>query len=103
MDKAVSCSLVCWNGIGLGGLQADIRKKIKRWMDNQHMAIWWFVNSTQGEDRILALRPSTTAKNRLLSFNRTKCRVFTGLLTGHNTLKRHLFIFGLIVPHVGRL
>jgi hypothetical protein len=32
---------------------------------------------------------------RLLSFNRTQSRVGTGLLTGHNTLRRHLDIMGL--------
>jgi hypothetical protein len=32
---------------------------------------------------------------RLLSFNRTQSRVVTGLLTGHNTLRRHLHIMGL--------
>jgi hypothetical protein len=28
-DKAESCSLVCWDGIGLGGLQAGYKKKDK--------------------------------------------------------------------------
>ena len=32
---------------------------------------------------------------RLLSFNRTQTRVVIGLLTGHNTLRRHLHIMGL--------
>jgi hypothetical protein len=32
---------------------------------------------------------------RLLSFNRTQSRVVIGLLTGHNTLRRHLYIMGL--------
>jgi hypothetical protein len=30
-----------------------------------------------------------------LSFNRTQSRVVTGFLTGHNTLRRHLFLLGL--------
>jgi hypothetical protein len=34
-------------------------------------------------------------KTLLLSFNRTQCRVVTGLLTGHNTLRRHLCVMGL--------
>jgi hypothetical protein len=33
---------------------------------------------------------------RLLSFNRTQSRVVIGLLTGHNTLRRHLYVMGLI-------
>ena len=28
-------------------------------------------------------------------YKRTQCRVVTGLLTGHNTLRRHLFVKGL--------
>ena len=32
---------------------------------------------------------------RLLSFNRTQSRAVIGLLTGHNTLKRHLHVMGL--------
>jgi hypothetical protein len=32
---------------------------------------------------------------RLLSFNRTQTGVVIGLLTGHNTLRRHLHIMGL--------
>jgi len=32
---------------------------------------------------------------RQLSFRRTQSRVVTGLLTGHNTLKRHLHLMGL--------
>jgi hypothetical protein len=32
--------------------------------------------------------------NRQLSFNRIQSRIVTGLLTGHNTLKRHIYIMG---------
>ena len=39
-----------------------------------------------------------TDKTRLLSFNRTQSRVVTGLLTGHNTLSRILYIMELISP-----
>jgi len=35
------------------------------------------------------------AKARLLSFNRTKSKAVTGLLTGHNTIRRHLHLMGL--------
>jgi hypothetical protein len=34
-------------------------------------------------------------KARLLSFSRLQSRVVTGLLTGHNTLRRHLHLLGL--------
>jgi hypothetical protein len=40
--------------------------------------------------------PSPTAKTRLLSFNMTQSRFVTGQPTGHNTLRRHLYLKGLI-------
>ena len=39
--------------------------------------------------------PSPAAKTRLLSFNRTQSRVVIGLLTGRNTLRRHLSLMRL--------
>jgi hypothetical protein len=36
--------------------------------------------------------PSLAAKTRLSFFNRMQSRVITGLWTGHNTLRRHLYI-----------
>jgi len=40
--------------------------------------------------------PCLGAKVRFLSFNRTQSRAVTGLLTGHNTLRRHLHLMGLL-------
>jgi len=39
--------------------------------------------------------PSPATKTRLLSFNRTQSRVVTDLLTGQNSLRRHLYIIEL--------
>jgi len=39
--------------------------------------------------------PCPGAKARFLSFNRTQSRVVTGLLTGPNTLRRHLHLMRL--------
>jgi len=39
--------------------------------------------------------PDLTTGAQLLSFNRTQTKVVIGLLTGHNTLRRHLHIMGL--------
>jgi len=33
---------------------------------------------------------------KFLSFHRTQSRIITGLLTGHNTLRRHLYLLGLL-------
>jgi hypothetical protein len=39
--------------------------------------------------------PSPTTETWLLSFNRMQFRIVTGLLAGHKTLRRHLYIMGL--------
>jgi len=52
--------------------------------------------STQGQARKLIWGPIPTVNTRLLSFNRIQSTVVTGLLPGHNTLRRHLHIMGLI-------
>jgi hypothetical protein len=67
----------------------------KRWIDDQHMVMWW-VLITQRQAQMLISGPSPTAKTGLLSFNGTQPRVVTGLPTGHNTLRRHTYLMGLI-------
>jgi hypothetical protein len=39
---------------------------------------------------------SRQLKARTLKVNRIQSRVVTGLLTGYNTLRRHLYIIGLM-------
>ena len=39
--------------------------------------------------------PDLATRARLLFFNRTQTRAVIGLLTGHNTLRRHLHVMGL--------
>ena len=56
--------------------------------------------STQGQARKMI---SGYVNIKLLSFNRTQSRVVTGLLTGRNTLRRYLYLLGLISsPLCGR-
>ena len=50
----------------------------------------------QKQAREIISDPSPTAKTRLLPCNRIQSRVVTGLLAGHNTLRRHIYIMGLI-------
>ena len=74
------------------------RQNIKRKINHG-----WITSIWQGGEILVVLRqarelisgPSPTAKTRLMSFNKTKCRVVTGLLTGHNTLRRYLHLMGL--------
>jgi hypothetical protein len=53
------------------------------------------LGDTQREAQELILGPCLGVKARFLSFNRTQSRTVTGLLTGHNTLRRHLYLMGL--------
>jgi hypothetical protein len=50
---------------------------------------------TQIQAPELTLGPCLGAKARFLSLNRTQSRVITGLLSGHNTLRRNLHLMGL--------
>ena len=47
------------------------------------------------QPRELISGPDLAIRTRLLSFNRTQFRVVIRLLTGNNTLRRHLYIMGL--------
>jgi hypothetical protein len=64
-------------------------------MEKQHLALWRGPCSTQRQARELISGPNLATGARLPSFNRTQVRVVIGLLTGHNTLRRHLYIMGL--------
>jgi hypothetical protein len=79
----------------LGVAKESIRRKVRCWLDNQHWARWQGLGSTQRQARELILGPSLSAETRLLSFHRTQSRVMSGLLTGHNTQRRHLHLMGL--------
>ena len=64
-------------------------------MKNQHLALWRGPCSTQRQARELISGPNLATGAQILSFNRTQTRVVVGLLTGHNTLRRHLHVMGL--------
>jgi hypothetical protein len=58
--------------------------------------VWWQdLGDTQRQVQELISGPCLGAKASFLSFNRTKSRDVTGLLTGHNTVGRHLNLMGL--------
>jgi len=62
---------------------------------NQHWVWWRGLGDTQRQARELISGPRLGDEARFLSFNRTQSMAVTGLLTGHNTLKRHLHRMGL--------
>jgi len=71
-------------------------KRLNRWLINQHWASWHDLGNTQRQTRELISGPCPGIEVKFLSFNRTQSRVVTGLLTGHNTLRRHLYLLGLL-------
>jgi hypothetical protein len=71
------------------------------WFSNQKGDIHWLL-SLFVPSEVLPMKaqeliscPALTTWAQLLSFNRTQYRVVIGLLTGHNTFRRHLYIMGL--------
>jgi hypothetical protein len=81
--------------LALGVSRQEIRGRIRRWLVNQHWVLWRGLGDTQRQAPELISGPCLGAKARFLSFNRTQSRAVTGLLTGHNTLRRHLHLTGL--------
>jgi len=61
-----------------GVSRQNIKRKIKRWIDNQHLASWRGLSSTQRQARELISGPIPAAKTRLPHFNKTQTRVVTG-------------------------
>ena len=80
----------------LGVSRKNIRRKMKRWMKNQHLALWRGPCSAQRQAREFIFGPDLVTGDGLLSFNRTQTWPVIGLLTGHNTLRRHLHVKGFI-------
>ena len=79
----------------LGVSRQDIRRRIRRWLVNQHWVWWRVLGDTQRLARELISGPCLGSSARFLSSNRTQSRAVTGPLTGHNTLRRHLYLMGL--------
>jgi hypothetical protein len=76
------------------GVSRQNIRKMKCW-EKQHLILWRGPCSTQRQDWELISGPDLATRARLLSFNRTQSRVVIGLLIGHNTLRRHLYIMGM--------
>jgi hypothetical protein len=62
-----------------GVSRRNIKNKIKRWVDNQHLAMWRGRCCTQREAGKFISSPNPATKARLMPFNRAQSRVVTGL------------------------
>jgi len=76
----------------LGVSRRDLQKRLGRWLVNQHGAQWRGLGDTQRQARELISRPSVCTRAKFFTFNRTQSRAVTDPLTGHNTLRRHLYL-----------
>jgi len=79
----------------LGVSRRDIQNKLNSWLANQWWARWWSLGDTQRQARELISGPGLGARTKVMTFNRTQSRTVIGLLSGHNTLRRHLYLLGL--------
>ena len=71
-------------------------KRLGHWLVNQHGAQWQGLGDTQRQAREFISGPSLGTRAKFFTFNRVQSRAVTGLLMGHNTLKRHLYLLGLL-------
>jgi len=74
----------------------DLEKRLGRWLVNQHWARWRGLGDNQRQAREFISGPNLGTRAKFITFNRTESRVVTGLLRGHNTLRRHLHLLGLL-------
>jgi hypothetical protein len=66
----------------LGVSRQTIRKKMKCWMEKQHLALWRGPRSTQRQARELISGPNLATGATLLSFDRTQSRAVMVCLRG---------------------
>jgi hypothetical protein len=89
-----------WGFLGpepaFGVSRRDIQNKPNPWLVYQHWARWRSLGSTQRQARELISGPGLGAKTKVMSYNRAQSRAVIVLLTGRNTLRRHLYLLGLL-------
>jgi len=79
----------------VGVSRRDLQKRLGRWLVSQHWVQWWVLGDTQRHAREFISGPSLGTRAKFMTLSRIQSRVVTGLLTGHNTLRRHLHLLGL--------
>ena len=110
--KVLTCgrTFLIWSGIrgneiadgflgpepALGVSRRDLQKRLGRWLVNQHGAQWRGLGDTQRQAREFISGPSLVTRAKFFTFNMTQSGAATGLLMGHNTLRRHIYLLGLL-------
>ena len=78
-----------------GVSRQNVRRKMKYWMEKQHLVLSCGLCITQRQTWELISGPDLATRVWLLFFNGTQSRVVIDLRNGHNTLRIHLYIMGL--------
>jgi hypothetical protein len=79
----------------LGVSGRDLQKRLGRWLVNQHGALWRGLSDTQRQARNFISGPSLGTRAKFMTPSRIQSKAVTGLLTEHNTLRRHLYLLEL--------
>jgi hypothetical protein len=79
----------------LGVSKWDLSSKIGHWLANQHQRRWQDLDQSRQAQELIS-GPDWGTRAKFLSFSREQSTVVTGLLTGYNTLCKHLHLMGLI-------
>jgi len=72
------------------------KEKLNRRLANQHWARWQSLGDTPRQAQEPISGHNLGAKTKDMFFSRTQSRAVIGLLTDHNTLRRHLYLPGLL-------
>jgi len=74
-----------------------INSSIGNWAHEQSDVYWELMNTCR--QKMFLERRSKTRSRELLNLPRNLLRTVTGIITGHNTLSRHMNIMGLTMTH----
>ena len=84
----------------LGVSRRDLQKRLGQWLVTQHGVQWRVLGDTQRQTPEFISGPSLGTGAKFMTLNRIQSMVVTGLLAGHNTLRRHLYLLGLPDSHL---
>ncbi|CAH1969569.1 unnamed protein product [Acanthoscelides obtectus] len=95
LAKTGSASKLVGPEPALGVTAHKARRKMETWVARQHSQKWRSITRNLRQARELIEGPSAKDERFCLSLDRANLRLLVGLLSGHNTLRRHLHVMGV--------
>ncbi|CAH1974332.1 unnamed protein product [Acanthoscelides obtectus] len=95
LAKTGSASKLVGPEPALGVTAHKARRKMETWVARQHSQKWRSISRHLRQARELIEGPSAKDGRFCLSLGRANLRLLVGLLSGHNTLRRHLHVMGV--------